>query len=126
MSAATHDSTNWREETTMRKLRSMSHGLKRAVLLASLAGGVLLGAAVSPAPWNPLFVAADAQAASSPAKYIVMAWNDLGMHCYNRDFQDLAVLPPYNTLWAQVLKVGDPPQLVTSGVTVSYSIDDNT
>ena len=30
--------------------------------------------------------------------YIVIGWNDLGMHCYNPDFQDLAVLPPYNTL----------------------------
>ena len=58
--------------------------------------------------------------------YIVVAWNDLGMHCYNRDFQDLAVLPPYNTLWAQVIKVGDPPQLITSGITVTYTFPDNT
>ena len=60
------------------------------------------------------------------SNYIVLAWNDLGMHCYNRDFQDLAVLPPYNTLWAQVLRVGNPPQVVTSGVTVSYLFADNT
>ena len=39
-------------------------------------------------------------------QYILLGWNDLGMHCYNRDFQDLAVLPPYNTLWAQVIKRG--------------------
>jgi hypothetical protein len=58
--------------------------------------------------------------------YVVIGWNDLGMHCYNRDFQDLAVLPPYNTLWAQVIKRGDPPQIVTSGVTVEYSFPDNT
>ena len=59
-------------------------------------------------------------------EYVVLAWNDLGMHCYNRDFQDLAVLPPYNTLWAQVVKVGDPPQIITSGITVTYSFPDNT
>ncbi len=59
-------------------------------------------------------------------KYILLAWNDLGMHCYNRDFQDLAVLPPYNTLWAQLIKTGDPPQKITSGVTVTYSFPDNT
>ena len=41
--------------------------------------------------------------------YVVIGWNDLGMHCYNHDFQDLAVLPPYNTLWAQVIQRGDPP-----------------
>ncbi|HRA66468.1 MAG TPA: hypothetical protein PL187_10635, partial [Caldilinea sp.] len=37
-------------------------------------------------------------------EYVVLGWNDLGMHCYNRDFQNLAVLPPYNNLWAQVIK----------------------
>jgi hypothetical protein len=59
-------------------------------------------------------------------EYVVISWNDLGMHCYNRDFQDLAVLPPYNTLWAQVIRRGDPPQLVTSGITISYNFPDNT
>jgi hypothetical protein len=58
--------------------------------------------------------------------YVLLAWNDLGMHCINDDFQDMAILPPYNTLWAQVLKVGDPPQLVTTGIQVSYSFPNNT
>ena len=60
------------------------------------------------------------------ATYKILAWNDLGMHCYNLDFSDLAVLPPYNTLWVQVLQAGDPPKLVTTGITVSYSYADNT
>jgi len=59
-------------------------------------------------------------------QYKVLAWNDLGMHCYNRDFRDLAVLPPFNTLWAQVIKVGDPPQILTTGITVNYFFEDNT
>lgn len=59
-------------------------------------------------------------------EYVVLAWNDLGMHCYNRDFRDLAVLPPFNTLWAQVLRVGNPPQIVTTGITVTYFFADNT
>lgn len=63
---------------------------------------------------------------SEAAKYVVLAWNDLGMHCYNRNFRDLAVLPPYNTLWAQVIEVGNPPRIVTSGITVNYSFPDNT
>jgi hypothetical protein len=58
--------------------------------------------------------------------YVVLAWNDLGMHCYNRDFSDLGVLPPYNNLWAQVIKVGDPPQKITQGITVTYEFPDNT
>ena len=60
------------------------------------------------------------------SRYIVLTWNDLGMHCYNRDFKDLAVLPPFNTLWAQVIEVGDPPQVVTSSVTVEFYFEDNT
>ncbi|MGW8194749.1 MAG: hypothetical protein ACWGOX_10840, partial [Desulforhopalus sp.] len=64
--------------------------------------------------------------AQAAARYVVIAWNDLGMHCYNRDFQDLAVLPPYNTLWAQVIEVGDPPRIVTDGITASYSFPNNT
>lgn len=72
---------------------------------------------------QPVAAPADTQAAN---EWVVLAWNDLGMHCYNRDFQDLAVLPPYNTLWAQVIHVGDPPSIVTATVTVSYSFPDNT
>jgi hypothetical protein len=50
------------------------------------------------------------------------------MHCYNRDFQYLAVLPPYNTLWAQVIRVGDPPQIVTDAneIRLTYHFADNT
>jgi hypothetical protein len=48
------------------------------------------------------------------------------MHCYNRDFTDLAVLPPFNNLWAQVIKRGDPPQIVTQGIKVEYNFPDNT
>ena len=59
-------------------------------------------------------------------EYVVLAWNDLGMHCYNRDYQYLAVLPPYNTLWAQVIQVGDLPRIVTAtdGISVTYSLAD--
>ncbi len=61
-----------------------------------------------------------------PGPYKVLAWNDLGMHCYNNDFSVMAVLPPYNTLWAQVVEMGgERPRIVTSGVKVSYSFADN-
>jgi hypothetical protein len=57
--------------------------------------------------------------------YMLFSWNDLGMHCYNFNFQDLAVLPPYNNLWAQVVKCGDPRQIVTTGIRVQYAFPDN-
>ena len=60
------------------------------------------------------------------SKYVLLGWNDLGMHCYNRDFSDLAVLPPYNNLWVQVIQVGNPPKIITTGIQVSYSFPDNT
>jgi len=96
-----------------------------AVLLVAgaFAIAVLIGAlgvsASSPAPSKAVNLgAAD--------KYVVLTWNDLGMHCYNWDFTDLAVLPPYNTLWAQVVKVGNPPQVITTGIQVTYSFTNNT
>jgi hypothetical protein len=72
---------------------------------------------------SPVVAAAEAPTALT---YHVLAWNDLGMHCYNADFSDLAVLPPYNTLWAQVVLAGDPPTLVTTGIEVTYIFTDNT
>lgn len=78
---------------------------------------------------EPVMAAADRAAGSVPESspdWIVLAWNDLGMHCYNRDFEYLAVLPPYNVLWAQVLEVGDPPRIITTGITVTFSFTQNT
>lgn len=62
----------------------------------------------------------------SSANYIVVAWNDLGMHCLNPSYDTAVILPPYNTVWAQVIKRGTPPQVVTSGLTVQYRILNNT
>ncbi len=58
--------------------------------------------------------------------YVVFAWNDLGMHCLNPSYDKMVILPPYNNLKVQVVKRGKVPSLVTSGLTVSYSIDNNT
>jgi len=63
---------------------------------------------------------------SGGPQYVLVAWNDLGMHCYNRDFSSLAVLPPYNNLWAQVIRRGDPPQIVSDNIQVTYLFPDNT
>jgi hypothetical protein len=63
---------------------------------------------------------------STGSGYVVFAWNDLGMHCLNPTYDDFVILPPYNTVWAQVVQKGNPPQIVTSGVTVDYRIINNT
>ena len=53
---------------------------------------------------------------------ILLGSNDLGMQCYNRDLQDLAVLPPFNTLWAQVIMRGDLPQIVSRKAKAVYTV----
>ena len=59
-------------------------------------------------------------------KYVIVGWNNLGMHCYDGDYSVFGILPPYNTLLAQVIQVGDPPKIITSGLTVNYCFPDNT
>jgi hypothetical protein len=60
------------------------------------------------------------------SKYVVFAWNDLGMHCLNPTYDQAVILPPYNTVQAQVVQRGNPPVIVTNGLTVNYSILGNT
>ena len=47
------------------------------------------------------------------------------MHCANPTYDEVVILPPYNTVWAQVIKRGNPPQVVVSGVTVEYRVLNN-
>jgi hypothetical protein len=54
-----------------------------------------------------------ASAATTPS-YKVFSANDLGMHCYDRDFSVFSILPLYNVVHAQVLKVGATPTLLTN------------
>lgn len=64
---------------------------------------------------------------ASAQSYVLLGWNDLGMHCSNKDFSKIAVLPPYNNIRAQLVKKTEGgPDLVTSGYTISYSIPGNT
>ncbi len=58
--------------------------------------------------------------------YVILAWNDLGMHCDQDDYSNFCVLPPYNTLHAQVFRRGGDSGVVTNGITVSYSFPKKT
>ncbi|NOZ55807.1 MAG: hypothetical protein GXO73_03325, partial [Calditrichaeota bacterium] len=53
-------------------------------------------------------------------------WNDLGMHCYDDDESVFCILPPYQTLWAQVIVRGGKPKIVTEGYAIRYAFDHNT
>lgn len=87
-------------------------------MLVALAGGACLsviGLALS----SPRLLA-------PPAPLVVLGYNELGMHCMNEDFSELAILPPFNTLRAQVIKRGNNPDLVSEEAVVTYSIPNNT
>lgn len=59
-------------------------------------------------------------------EYVLIGWNDLGMHCISPRFEEMAILPPYNNLRALVIRRGEEPKVVTSNINVSFWIDNNT
>lgn len=59
--------------------------------------------------------------------YVILAANDLGMHCYQPDYSTYMLLPPGNTLRVQVFRnEGSEAKLIRSGIEVIYQIIDNT
>ena len=108
-------------------LRNKSRTIRRQDSRWALA---LLALACLGLAWSNPASAAPTTAANVPLPdYVVVGWNDLGMHCINPSFKSMAILPPYNNLWVQLVRRGDPPQLVTDpnlGLTVEYSIPNNT
>ncbi len=79
------------------------------VLVSNSAGSVTSAAATLTV--NPAVVASAGTA--------ILGWNNLGMHCMDSDFSVFSILPPYNTIEAQLIVNG---MLVTngSGYTLSY------
>jgi hypothetical protein len=54
---------------------------------------------------------------SPAASSTILGWNNLGMHCMDSDYSVFTVLPPYNTIEAQLIVGG---KLVTNGA--GYSV----
>jgi mono/diheme cytochrome c family protein len=81
--------------------------------LTSLPEPVDIGKTASvPAEYNP-----------KTAKYVLLAWNDLGMHCMSDSDPWFVILPPGNTLEAQLIRRGEVPVLVTEGVKLTYQVE---
>ena len=55
------------------------------------------------------------------AEYVLLAWNDLGMHCISDCDPWFVILPPANTLEAQLIRREKIPKVVTEGVILSYA-----
>ncbi|MEF2144582.1 MAG: cytochrome ubiquinol oxidase subunit I [Desulfovibrionaceae bacterium] len=56
-------------------------------------------------------------------EYMIVTWNNLGMHCISDSDRNWILLPPANDLYAQLVQRGDPPSVITSGVTLSYKVE---
>lgn len=52
----------------------------------------------------------------------VVGWNDLGMHCFDgKDYSTFAVLPPYNTIHAQLIDTSGSLVTDSSNYTIEYA-----
>ncbi len=57
-------------------------------------------------------------------EYVLLVWNDLGMHCISDNDKYFSFLPPANTLWAQLIKRGEKPEIVNDNVVIEYEVED--
>jgi hypothetical protein len=66
-----------------------------------------------------LLVAFALPSRSHAASHTLLGWNNLGMHCMDSDYSVFSILPPYNTIEAQLL-VGGKLLVASNGFAVSY------
>ncbi|MGJ8642417.1 MAG: Ig-like domain-containing protein [Luteolibacter sp.] len=59
-------------------------------------------------------------APESTQGWTLTSWNDLGMHCMDEDFSIFAILPPFNTLHAQLIDKNGDRVTPTVGVELFY------
>lgn len=106
-----------------------SNSVMKIVLMtvaASFIGAAMVLSSM-PLSTSPTLAFAYSSSSSSSGSYTVIARNDLGMHCACPTFEGFLLLPPANTMRVQVLKKGgDSVSVVSSGITVSYSLAEET
>ena len=96
--------------------KSASRWVRRAGWMSATVAGLLTGALLLGGFMTP----------PGESAYVVFGYNELGMHCMNQDFSELMILPPFNTVRAQVVRRGGEPDIMTGDVTVRYSVPGNT
>ena len=67
-----------------------------------------------------VLVAATPIAFAQDSGYTLVGWNDLGMHCMDADYSVFSILPPYNTIHAQLINPSGDLVTNPSGFTVTY------
>lgn len=79
--------------------------------------------------WGVSYYVKSTQTSSQPTagEYVILANNDLGMHCIQPDYSTFLILPPGNNLSVQVFEKGkEKAMLITSGINLEYEVNDNT
>ncbi len=56
--------------------------------------------------------------------YILLVWNDLGMHCVSDSDPWFVILPPANTLEAQLIKRDEVPEIISEDVEITYQVEE--
>ena len=98
---------------------------ERQALAAYIVQGLHKKADQPPAPYNPPQLTTPAPPFDAQKdQYVLLAYNDLGMHCLSDGEPWLVLLPPGNNLRAQLIKRGESPQLVSQGVELTYSLEE--
>ena len=101
-------SDSWRLPAALRAHLYLSTPRRRlalALLICAGASAPVPVAGLSPAP---------------EAGWRLVGWNDLGMHCLDADFATFAILPPYNTIHAQLIDSAGLLVTVPGSITVTY------
>ena len=57
---------------------------------------------------------------ASAASWTLVGWNNLGMHCTDADFSVFSLLPPYNTIHAQLIDPQGNRIIDPTGITITY------
>jgi hypothetical protein len=93
-----------------------------AFIVAKLNGGKL-DARPEPVSIRPLADTAIPPFDPKNDDYVLLAWNDLGMHCVSDGDPWFVILPPANTLEALLIKRGPTPEVVSENAAVSYEVE---
>jgi len=56
------------------------------------------------------------------SEYVLLAWNNLGMHSISDADGSFSLMPPANDFFAQLIKRGPTPEVVTQGVVLSFRV----
>ncbi|MCL4179398.1 MAG: hypothetical protein KJ072_16850 [Verrucomicrobia bacterium] len=72
--------------------------------------------------WIVLALLLVSSSGHAATRWTLVSWNNLGMHCLDSDFSVFSILPPYNTVHAQLIASGTTTQLADdpAGITLTY------